>query len=296
MKLDIIKNKLNNFIILDNEDKKVTEYINVKCKKCNKIEKHLLSNLLQGYGCRTCGSKKKYNFFEKIPKEFDYDLSETVYVNKRTKIKYICKKHGLQEQFPQIFLKSGCPKCSRENGVKKRENCKPISLEEFIKKAKLKHGNKYDYSLVDYKNKFSHIKIICPIHGVFEQEARVHSQGHGCPFCNTSKGENIISIWLKNKNIKFSKTKEYENLKDKDLLSYDFYIENKNLLIEYNGEQHYKNVFNKPLHEWHRQLHHDWLKRKYAKKNGITLLVIPYWDFKNIDTILEENISLKRNL
>lgn len=60
-------------------------------------------------------------------------------------------------------------------------------------------------------------------------------QGHGCPFCNTLKGENIISIWLKNKNIKFSKTKEYENLKDKDLLSYYFYIENKNLLIEYNG-------------------------------------------------------------
>ena len=116
-------------------------------------------------------------------------------------------------------------------------------------------------------------------------------QGHGCPFCNTSKGENIISIWLKNKNIKFSKTKEYENLKDKDLLSYDFYIENKNLLIEYNGEQHYKNVFNKPLHEWHRQLHHDWMKRKYAKKNGITLLVIPYWDFKNIDAILEEILA-----
>ena len=99
-----------------------------------------------------------------------------------------------------------------------------------------------------------------------------------------------------NKSIEFEKTKKFPNLKDKGLLSYDFYISKLNLLIEYNGEQHYENVFKKPLHEWHRQLHHGWLKRKYAKKNGITLLVIPYWDFKNIDTILKENISLKRNL
>lgn len=294
MNINIIKQRLEDKFILLKEEKdiNVSEYVLVKCKKCDSIESHLLSNLFQGYGCRKCGKKKNLNFFECVPKNFDYDLSETVYINKRTKIKYVCKKHGIQEQLPLTFLQRGCPKCARENGAKKRKKCLPISTEEFIEKAKLIHGDKYDYSLVDYKNKFSNIKIICPTHGVFEQEARIHTQGHGCQSCNTSKGENTIQDWLKSRNISFEKQKKYPELKDKEQLSYDFYIPSKNLLIEYNGEQHYKNVFNKPLHDFHRQLHHDWLKRKYAKKNGITLLVIPYTELTNINSILEERLNL----
>ena len=47
----------------------------------------------------------------------------------------------------------------------------------------------------------------------------------------------------------------------------------------------------KEVHEWHKQLHHDWLKRKYAKNHNINLLVIPYWDFDNIEKILEDYLS-----
>ena len=70
-----------------------------------------------------------------------------------------------------------------------------------------------------------------------------------------------------------------------------FFIPNKNLLIEHNGEQHYFNSFKKPIHEWHRQLHHDWLKRKYAKENKLKLLIIPYWGFNNIEKIMEIEIN-----
>ena len=92
--------------------------------------------------------------------------------------------------------------------------------------------------------------------------------------CELMAGTNCVSYALKNKR----------------KLSYDFYIPNKDLLIEYNGKQHYINGFGSTTHEWHKQLHRDWLKRKYAKENGINLLVIPYTQFNNINKILEEKL------
>lgn len=82
----------------------------------------------------------------------------------------------------------------------------------------------------------------------------------------------------------------FQYLKDKNSLSYDFYIPDKNVLIEYNGIQHYKNIsfFYKTEHDWHRQLHHDWMKRKYARKNNIKLLIIK--EINDINKILKEEL------
>ena len=64
---------------------------------------------------------------------------------------------------------------------------KKFTKEEFILKAKVKHNNKYDYSLIEYKDSYSKIKIICPFHGVFEQEANSHLRGSGCKICRNKK-------------------------------------------------------------------------------------------------------------
>lgn len=58
-----------------------------------------------------------------------------------------------------------------------------LTQEEFILKCKEKHGDKYDYSLVDYTNISNKINIICKDHGVFEQCAKNHKDGQGCPKC-----------------------------------------------------------------------------------------------------------------
>ena len=58
-----------------------------------------------------------------------------------------------------------------------------MTKEEFIKKAKDKHGDKYDYSKVEYKNSRTKVRIICPKHGEFWQIAGNHLTGNGCPFC-----------------------------------------------------------------------------------------------------------------
>ena len=60
---------------------------------------------------------------------------------------------------------------------------KRLTTEEFISKAREVHGDRYDYSKVEYKNAKTKVKIICPIHGVFEQSPDAHLHGQGCQDC-----------------------------------------------------------------------------------------------------------------
>lgn len=110
--------------------------------------------------------------------KYTYENSE--YINCSTKTAITCPKHGVFYMRPYCHLQGmGCPKCKFEkvNGNKR------FTLEEWINKAKAVHGDKYDYSLVEYKNSCTKVKIVCPIHGVFSQVATSHLQGNGCPIC-----------------------------------------------------------------------------------------------------------------
>lgn len=111
----------------------------------------------------------------------NYDFSKTKYINSHTKVIITCKIHGDFLAYPtNILAKScGCPICKNE----KISKSKFLPQEEFIRKAKRKHGNWYDYSLVDYKDSQTKVKIICPAHGVFEQTPNNHLKGCGCPEC-----------------------------------------------------------------------------------------------------------------
>lgn len=64
---------------------------------------------------------------------------------------------------------------------------KKLTTEKFISNMKLIHGDKYDYSLVDYISNKIKVKIICPIHGVFKQEPKHHTSGHGCMLCSNDR-------------------------------------------------------------------------------------------------------------
>ena len=103
------------------------------------------------------------------------------YKNINTKITIICPIHGEFEQILWSHLQGqGCPKCGDERGSQLRKS----TTEEFIKKAKAIHGNKYDYSKVEYgKNNMELVCIICPKHGEFWQKPFSHLSGRGCPVC-----------------------------------------------------------------------------------------------------------------
>lgn len=69
---------------------------------------------------------------------------------------------------------------------------KPISKEEFIKRAKAVHGDKYDYSVTVYVNMQHKVDIICPEHGLFSQLPQPHLRGQGCPICGQRKQKQTI--------------------------------------------------------------------------------------------------------
>ena len=117
-------------------------------------------------------------FIEKAKKvhgdKFDYSLVE--YKTDKIKVKIICLIHGIFEQSPNVHYNHGCPDCANDSRKDTTEN--------FIKKSKEIHGDKFDYSLVDYKNIRIKIKLICPTHGIFEQSPESNLKGNGCMKCS----------------------------------------------------------------------------------------------------------------
>lgn len=133
-----------------------------------------------------------YNFLELARnKHLDrYDYSGVKYVNSRTKVDIICNKHGLFKQVPSSHLRgNGCSACFNES----RKNNKIIS--QFI----LKHGNKYDYSRLEYINNTSKVEILClECQKLFKQTPKSHRNGNGCPFCvgRHQSNEEIIDRFI----------------------------------------------------------------------------------------------------
>lgn len=110
-----------------------------------------------------------------------YDYSKVDYVDSQTKVCIICPEHGEFWQKPSNHLHGiRCPQCGVEIRRKKRTH----SFEDFLKKAKSIHGDKYDYSKVDYINKNTKVCIVCPAHGDFWQSPKKHLSGQGCEKCS----------------------------------------------------------------------------------------------------------------
>lgn len=123
-----------------------------------------------------------------------YDYSKVNYVNNSTNVIIICPEHGEFLQHPNNHIHGqGCPKCGRINGGKNRK----IGTENFIKKAKEIHGDKYDYSKVEYDTYNSEVCIICPEHGEFWQNPGVHIGGSGCPKCSLKNRTQTIDSFIK---------------------------------------------------------------------------------------------------
>ena len=110
-----------------------------------------------------------------------YDYSKVEYKKMHDKVCIICPEHGEFWQTPHNHLKGqDCPKCANIT----RGDAFRDDRNEFIRMAKKVHGDKYDYSKVEYVNNRSKICIICPVHGEFWQRPYSHLQGFGCKKCN----------------------------------------------------------------------------------------------------------------
>lgn len=119
-----------------------------------------------------------------------------------------------------------------------------------------------------------------------------------CPNCVSrsngySKGEAKIYKYLTAYNTKFIQEYRFENCRSVYALPFDFYLPENNMVIEYNGKQHYDAVeYFGGKQKLKQQQKHDQIKRDYCIKNNIKLIEIPYWDFDNIEQILIKELML----
>ena len=259
--------------------------IKIICKKHGVFEQAARSHI-SGSGCPKCfGSSKLTHeqFIEKVEKiHNDFYSYPEKYINNKQKIKIICPLHGEFKQTPSKHYKHGCPKCGFEKISKKKK----LNTKTIIEKAEKIHDSKYDYSLVDYKNSITKIKIICKKHGVFEQIPKMHIyRKQGCPKCNNSHGEQTIETYLIKNNIEFIFQKTFENCKNIYKLPFDFFIEKYNLCIEFDGEQHFKPItYFGGEKKFKIQQKRDSIKNIYCIDNNINLLRIRF------DENIEEKI------
>jgi hypothetical protein len=241
---------------------------------------------LSGVGCPKCGLIKKANskrkkldvFILNANKKHNhrYDYSILQYKHTHSKVRIICSKHGEFEQTPNNHLKGhGCPICSY---IERSEDKKSNTI-EFINKSLLIHGDKYDYSLVEYIGALIKVIITCEKHGMFLQTPNNHLNGQGCPICKESKGENKIRDYLNKNNINFIPQHRFPDCRKIRPLPFDFYLPEHNTCIEYQGEQHYKPI------EWfggeqvfNDILNRDEIKKKYCKQKNIKLIIINQTD------------------
>lgn len=215
-----------------------------------------------------------------------YSYTKVHYTGNKKLVIITCMIHGDFQQTPgsHINQSAGCPKCS---------GCVRLTNEEFIAKAKLRHGDVYDYTKTRYINAFGKVIVICRFHGEFEQEAHSHSSGKGCPTCLQSKGEKEISKIIEQIGLIYKSQYRIYACRNKNTLPFDFFIPSHNLLIEYQGDIHFKIIegWGGEVAFQQRQLH-DKIKREFAITNGYNFLEITYKDFNNIETILKSVLSL----
>lgn len=211
------------------------------------------NNHLRGAGCFDCGKfemgeKQKLDtelWIEKAKSVHGdkYDYSYVNYTSSNSPVVILCKQHGLFSQRPSLHLiNGGCNKCGIENTSKQNS----LSVENFITKSGSVHDNKYDYSLVEYVNANSKVKIVCPIHGEFDQVAAYHMGGAGCQKCGIriSKPELAIKDMLDQLGVIYVHG-------DRSLikpLELDFYLPEHNLAIEFNGLVWHSEEFGKDRH------------------------------------------------
>lgn len=243
------------------------------------------SNHLRKRGCPKCAGKNKTTeeFVEEALKVHGnkYDYSKVQYRKNSENVCIICPKHGEFWQTPSNHLYGqGCPKCGR----KRTNESRRLNTESFIQKALKIHGDRYNYSRVNYINSTTKVCIICPKHGEFYQKPDNHLQGQGCPCCKQSHLENFIFTLLQENNIAFEPQKTFDwlkNIKTGFNLYLDFYLPEYNIAIECQGKQHFSSIDyfggEKGLTE---TIERDKLKLFLCNSNNIKIL---YYSDKSID-------------
>jgi very-short-patch-repair endonuclease len=236
-------------------------------------------------------NKVTLNYFLIKSKSLHNDKYDYSLVNRfnsiSDKVDIICKEHGVFKQriSNHMNLKDGCPKCV---GVGKWNT--DLLKYEFIEV----HRNNFDYSKVKFENIDKKVEIVCREHGTFYQNIHKHLSGQGCRFCESkSKGEDYIKMWLDELSISYKRQHSFETCRYINKLSFDFYLSDYNMCIEFDGKQHFEPVEHFGGEEGYKtNIKRDNVKNKWCLDNNIQLVRIKYNEVNKIKYILKEKLQI----
>lgn len=269
-----------------------------KCMVCGNNFSSTPDNLLHGKGCPTCATVKRGLKRRKTNEQFSKEMKEkhpelivnTEYKTAFRKVNCTCTICGTNfDAIPaNLTYSTGCPNCGNKRIGEKLS--KPLKqFEEDLYKI-----NPNITVIGPYIKQSTHIHVKCNICGhEWEPFGTSLLSGAGCPICCMSRGERRIDLYLHNYGIKHEHQKEYNGLVGVGggNLSYDFLLLDNNILIEYQGEYHDGTALIQTKEEFKKQQIHDKLKKEYAQENNISLLEIWYWDYDNIEEILDKYLN-----
>ena len=160
-----------------------------------------------------------------------YNYTKVNYIDAHTHIIINCPIHGDFSQKPHNHLYYGCKECA----IDKRR----LNTEQFIEKAKLKHGDFYDYSKTIYVESKKKVIIICPIHKEFTQRPNNHLNGNICPYCD--RINNRIRTIKRIEENKLNGYQLYPNFNKNACKKFDDIMLKENIFIQHamNGGEYY---------------------------------------------------------
>lgn len=273
------------------------------CPDCDNTFYKNWNDLLNGGNCPICSKKKagKNNNLKTLRsdlcEEWDYEKNKidpenvTQFSNKSAY--WVCKICGYEWKTNTIAERAngnGCSACSGRVVTDKNKLSilyPEIALEWHPTKNETLTLNDVSYGM---GKKVWWLCSVCNFEWISLISDRTISKS-GCPKCSESRGERRISNWLYKNKIYPKREFIFKECRNKRCLPFDFYLSDYNFCIEYHGEQHYKSISifggDKVFKE---QKIRDKIKAKYCRHNNIQLLIIPYWEFDNIEKILKETL------
>lgn len=241
-------------------------------------------------GCQYCkGNLPEWYVRQKIEAEFPYIKLLGEYVDMTTPLDCYCEKHNvLYRPTPQNILHGqGCVECGKEK-LSIQHTYTQKEFEDLIKLA-----NPDVEIISEYRGMEYDVTVMCKKCG-YTWTLNAYSlkqNGTRCRKCSyTYKGEDRIIDILQSLNCDYIHQHKFEDCKDKKCLPFDFYLQDYNLCIEFDGEQHYKPKFG--LDNFIQTQKHDQIKNKYCETHNIELLRIPYWEGGNSENIIKNKLNI----
>lgn len=294
-------NEIHNGKYIYHEDKfiKMSAETIITCPIHGNFKQFPINHTWSKQGCPECANERKKGRYKYTRDEIiemckkthgdKYIYDDIIFQGMKKPILNIkCPKHGYFKQVAYDHIRGfGCEQCKFEN--------QRMTKDEFIERATQIHNGLYSYDRdkMVYVNNNIDVPIICPIHGEFWQRPAYHLMGGGCPECQTSKLENEIMEFFKERNIKFIHGYHSDWL---GRLELDFYLPQYNIGIECQGKQHFEEVKHfDDSDSFQNRLERDNRKKKLCNENGVKLLYYsnlgieyPYEVFEDKELLLKE--------